>query len=147
MPDTDDERVQEPRDERIEQQAERPTPAVAIEHGIHHPHGQAAEEKNSGAVDQQLMLQHVHAEEEAFADLVERRAHREVEDHECGVKLRGLAPREGGAGGEARAQRAGEDRVEPTEEHDPADEVGFIVPVAPVDHGKKKGGPEAAVVI
>lgn len=89
----------------------------------------------------------MHAKEEAFADLVEGRAHREVEDHQRGVKLRGLAAREGRAGGEARAQRTGEDRVEPTEEHQPTDEVGFIVPVAPVDHGKKKGGPEAAVVV
>ena len=93
------------------------------------------------------MLQHVHAKEEAFADLVEGRAHREVEDHERGVKLRGLAARVRCAGGEARAQRAGEDRVEPAEEHEPTDQVGFIVPVAPVDHGKKKGGPEAAVVV
>src|SRR5437868_6928107 len=81
------------------------------------------------------MLQHVRAEQVAFAGLIQWRAHGQVEDHQSGIELDGVAagirlPRR-----QSVAPWPGQDRKKPPEKDESADEKRLIVPVGPVDHG------------
>ena len=82
------------------------------------------------------MLHHVRAEQETLARLVERRAHGEIEDEQRGVELDRVAHWVGHIRLQSRAQRTGEDGVQPAEKDEAANEVGLVVPVPPVDHGE-----------
>jgi cysteine synthase A len=106
--------------------------------GAHQPVRQAEQEEDGGRVEDQLVLQHVGAEQEAFAGLIKGRADGEVEDDQGRVKHDGLAAGVGLARREALAPRPRQNGIEPPEEDEPADEEGFIVPVGPVDHGWQK---------
>ena len=88
----------------MNEEAENVMPTSATEPGVHHPRRQAEQEENRCGIHEQLMLQHVRAEKEAFADLVQGRADGEVECHECAVEAPSVGAREGRAGREPRAQ-------------------------------------------
>ena len=97
----------------------------------------AGQQQDGGGVDEQHVLHHVGGEQKTFAGLIERRADREVENDERGVETGGLPGGVGGAGrGEPGAEGAGCEGVEPAEQDEASDEVGFVMPVGPINHGK-----------
>lgn len=105
------------------------------EGNIDHPGRQAEQEQDGGGIHQQLVLGHVRAEEETFGDLVERRADGEVEEEQAKIKAHGVTARERGARRrQAVAPRTRQDRPQPAQKDKPANQMGFVVPMSPVDH-------------
>ena len=99
------------------------------------PAWQAEEEEHGGGIDKQGMLHHVGAQEESFSGLIERRTDRQIEEDEGTVEFERMAARIIGAGGEFVTQGTGQHGIEPSQEDESADEVGLVMPMAPVDHG------------
>jgi hypothetical protein len=80
----------------------------------------------------------VGGQEETFAGLVEGGAYGEVEQDQGTVETKGVNAREGRAeGGEAKTKRASGERVKPAKQNQTSDEIGFVMPVGPIEHGRR----------
>ena len=75
------------------------------------------------------MLCHVCAEQELFADLVERRADCEIDDGQTEVEQDHLAARKVSAGSDAFSQWPDAERIEPADHQECDQEQRFGVPV------------------
>jgi hypothetical protein len=62
------------------------------------------------------------------------------------IEADGASARVGGAGRQPVAPRAGEEGVKPAQKDEPADEEGFVVPVAPVDHERMDAAVDYRVI-
>jgi hypothetical protein len=136
MPDGERHHEERAADQRTRQQPEQAAQGTRGRDRPHQPFRQAEQEQHRGRVHEELVLHHVRAEQEAFARLVERRAHGEIEDEQRGVELDRVTRRVGHIRLQSPAQRSGEEGVQPAEEDEAADEVRLVVPVPPVDHGE-----------